>query len=337
MRAAVLEAPERLQVKSLPDPVPGRDEVLIRVGLCGVCGTDRAIYRDEYPVPHPITLGHEYAGRVEALGAGVTAFAVGDPVAVDPNVVDDVCYFCRRGVDHLCSGLSPLGVARPGGFAELSVVPTRYAYRLPEGMRPELGAQVEPVACSVHGIDQAQVEAGDFVAVIGCGPIGCILIQLARLQGAAKILAVEPNPARRELALSAGADAVCEPGDQVAEAQRLRAQALPDVVIEASGNPAAASGAFSLVRRGGTVLLFGVYPETARIEISPFRVNEDELRIVGSLNNPHTHQRAIDLLHSGRLDLTELITDVLGLSELERAMDVKNFPNAGKILIQPEL
>jgi D-arabinitol dehydrogenase (NADP+) len=109
------------------------------------------------------------------------------------------------------------------------------------------------------------------------------------------------------------------------------------VVIEASGNPVAAAGAFSLVRRGGTVLLFGVYPEGARIEISPFRINEDELRVVGSLNNPHTHQRAIDLLSSGRLDLTDLITDVLGLSELERTMDVSNFPNAGKILIQPEL
>jgi L-iditol 2-dehydrogenase len=337
MRAAVLEAPQRLTVQSLPDPAPGRDEVLVRVQLCGVCGTDRAIYRDEYPVQHPITLGHEYAGSVESLGPGVTDLAVGDFVAVDPNVVDDVCYFCRHGVDHLCSGLRPLGVAQPGGFAELSVVPARYAYRLPEGMRSELGAQVEPVACCVHGIDRAQITAGDFVAVIGCGPIGCILIQLARLQGAAMILGVEPNPARRKLALSAGADAVCEPGSEGAEASRQRPSALPDVVIEASGNPVAAAGAFSLVRRGGTVLLFGVYPEGARIEISPFRINEDELRVVGSLNNPHTHQRAIDLLSSGRLDLTDLITDVLGLSELERTMDVSNFPNAGKILIQPEL
>ena len=335
MRAAVLKAPRHLAVETVADPEPAPDEVVVQVAACGVCGTDRAIYRDEYPVRHPLVMGHEYAGTVVSLGAQAHGFAIGDRIVIDPNVVDDVCYFCRHGVDHLCSGLSPLGVARPGGFAELSAVPERYAYALPPSLSLEAGSQVEPIACCVHGIDRAQIAPGDIVLISGSGPIGCILIQLTRLQGAARIVAVDPNPARQALAEAAGADIVCAPDGAASALAALRPGAGADVVIEASGSPAAAEAAFEFVRRGGTVLLFAVYPEAARLSVSPFRINEDELRIVGSLNNPHTHQRAIDLLESGRLDVSALITDMLSLDELERAMDITNFPQAGKIVIQP--
>lgn len=336
MRAAVLEAPGRLVVSPLADPEPAPDELIVRVAACGVCGTDRAIYRGEYVVRYPLILGHELAGTVVAVGADTTDFSNGDRVTVDPNVVDDACYFCRHGVDHLCSGLSPLGVARPGGFAEFAKVPARYAYRLPEALSLEVGSQIEPIACCVHGIDQARIATGDLVAVLGSGPIGCLLIQLTRLQGAARIVVAEPNPARRRLAQLSGADVACDPDELKATLRDLRPSVGPDVVIEASGNPSAAVTAIDVVRRGGTVLLFAVYPESARIEVSPFRINEDELCIVGSLNNPHTHQRAIDLVASGRLDVSEVITDLIELDELERAMDVRNFPTAGKILVVPK-
>jgi L-iditol 2-dehydrogenase len=335
MRAAVLNAPRRLDVETTADPAPAADEVVVRVAACGVCGTDRAIYRDEYPVHHPLVMGHEYAGTVVSLGSEARQLSVGDRVVIDPNVVDDTCYFCRHGVNHLCSGLSPLGVARPGGFAEFSAVPERYAYALPPSLSLEVGSQIEPVACCVHGIDRAQIASGDIVLISGSGPIGCILIQLARLQGAGRIIAVEPNPARRALAQAAGADIVCGPDGAVSALAALRSGIGADVVIEASGSISGAQTAFELVRRGGSVLLFAVYPEEARLSVSPFRINEDELRIVGTLNNPQTHQRAIDLLESGRLELTTLITDVLSLDELEKAMDIENFPKAGKIVIQP--
>src|SRR5262249_26562629 len=132
MRAAVLDRPRHLVVDDLSEPSPAPDEVLVRVAACGVCGTDRAIYAGDYPVSHPLVLGHELAGTVVARGVEVNGVAVGDRVTVDPNVVDDACYFCRRGVDHLCEHLSPLGIARAGGFAELVTVPARYAYPLPE-------------------------------------------------------------------------------------------------------------------------------------------------------------------------------------------------------------
>lgn len=335
MRAALLQAPGQLSVGPLPDPLPASDELIVRVAACGVCGTDRSIYRGEYVVGLPLVMGHELSGTVVSVGPQTAGFSLGDRVTVDPNVVDDTCYYCRHGVDHLCSGLRAVGVGRPGGFAELAAVPARYAYQLPDGISLEVGSQIEPIACAVHGIDQARIATGDVVLVVGSGPIGCLLIQLTRLQGAARIVVSEPNPARRRLAELSGADVACDPADLRTTLRAVRGEVGPDVVIEASGNPAGASAAVELVRRGGTVLLFAVYPEAARIELSPFRVNEDELRIVGSLNNPHTHQRAIDLVASGRLDLTNLITDQIGLEDLERSMDIGNFPTAGKILVVP--
>jgi 2-desacetyl-2-hydroxyethyl bacteriochlorophyllide A dehydrogenase len=308
--------------------------VIVHVATCGICGTDRAIFRGEAPAAWPVVLGHEFSGLVVEVGSQVTELAVGDRVAADPNVVDGTCFFCRRGETNLCSGLSPLGITRNGGFAEFAAVPATNAYRLPETVSVEDGSLVEPLACCVRGIDQARIGLGDIVAVLGAGPIGCLLIQLACIQGAGTVLAVEPDSARREHAMAAGADLTCGPEDAVAVLNELRDPAA-DVVIEASGRTQTAEWAIGLVRRGGTVVLFGVYPEQERLSLNPFRVNEDELRIVGSLNNPNTHQRAIDLLASGRVALDGVITHRLGLEDLPQAMDRESFPGAGKITVDP--
>jgi 2-desacetyl-2-hydroxyethyl bacteriochlorophyllide A dehydrogenase len=335
VRASVFTRPGAVAVVEVEDPACAEDEIVIRVATCGVCGTDRSIFRGEHPARVPVVLGHEYSGVVVDIGRAVSGLAVGDRVAVDPNVVDGTCWFCRRGESHLCEGLAPLGIARHGGFAELSVLPAANAYKLPEAVSLEAGSVVEPLACCVHGIDQAAIRTGDMVLVLGAGPIGCLLIQLARHTGASTILAVEPDDARRRHATAAGADLVCEPAEVTARLRALRGTLGADVVIEATGSTASAQASFDLVRRGGTLLLFGVYPGDARISLSPFRINEDELRIVGSLNNPNTHQRAIDLLASGRIVLDGVITHRLGLPELGAAMDRANFPGAGKITVDP--
>ncbi len=335
MRAAVLTQPGAFEHLQLAEPECAPDEVIVQVATCGVCGTDRAIFRGEAPAALPVVLGHEFSGVVVEVGSQVTELSVGDRVAADPNVVDGTCFFCRRGETNLCSGLSPLGITRNGGFAEFAAVPATNAYRLPETVSVELGSLVEPLACCVRGIDQARIGLGDVVAVLGAGPIGCLLIQLARIQGAGTILAVEPEPSRWNHAVAAGADFTCGPDEAVAALRGIRDPA-PDVVIEASGRTQTAEWAIGLVRRGGTVVLFGVYPEQERLSLNPFRVNEDELRIVGSLNNPNTHQRAIDLLASGRVVLDAVITHRLGLEDLPKAMDRDSFPGAGKITVDPQ-
>jgi L-iditol 2-dehydrogenase len=315
------------------EPSAGPDDAVIRVARSGICGTDRAIFRGDYKVATPIVLGHEYCGIVADVGENVRGFKPGDRVVVDPNVVDDDCFFCRRGHAHLCSGLSPLGVARSGGFAELSVVPARYLYAIPDDLSFADAALVEPLACCVRGIDRAAIIAGDVVVVAGAGPIGCLLIQLARLSGASQVLAIEPNESRHEFARRAGADGACTPEDASTELARSRGTIGADVVIEASGNLASAEGSFDLVRRGGTIVLFGVYPEERSIAVSPYRINEDELRVVGSLNNPSTHARALDLLATRRVSLEGIVTDVLALDELAAALDLGNFIAPGKIAI----
>jgi 2-desacetyl-2-hydroxyethyl bacteriochlorophyllide A dehydrogenase len=335
MRASVLTRPGSLTLVDVADPPCAQDEIVVRVATCGVCGTDRSIFRGEHPARVPVVLGHEYSGVVVETGAAVSALVVGDRVAVDPNVVDGTCSFCRRGESNLCEGLQPLGISRHGGFAELSALPATNAYKLPDAVSLEDGSVVEPLACCVHGSDQAAIRVGDMVVVLGAGPIGCLLIQLARLSGASTILAVEPDDVRRRHAIEAGADLVCGSAEVTGCLRSLRGTMGADVVIEATGDTASAQASFDLVRRGGTLLLFGVYPTEARISVSPFRVNDDELRIVGSLNNPNTHQRAIDLLASGRIVLDGVITHRLGLSELGSAMDRANFPGAGKITIDP--
>jgi 2-desacetyl-2-hydroxyethyl bacteriochlorophyllide A dehydrogenase len=322
-----------IEVAEVDDPTCGPFEVMIAVANCGVCGTDRSIFRGEYPVVTPMILGHEYSGTVVEIGPGVTRFALGDRVAVDPNVVDDDCFFCRRGESHLCSGLSALGVGRSGGFAELSVVPERYLYQVPDSVSLADAALVEPLACCVRGIDQAQVCAGDVVVICGAGPIGCLLIQLARLSGAAVIVVSEPSTSRHEAARRAGADVVCEPAHAPGILREIRGAVGADVVIEASGSLAAAESSFDLVRRGGTILLFAVYPQDRTIAVSPFRINEDELRVVGSLNNPSTHSRALELLASGRVNVEGMVSHRLGLEEVASAMDLANFSDSGKIVI----
>ncbi len=333
MLAAVLRAVGEIEVLDIDPPVCGDDDVVIAVASCGVCGTDRAIFRGEYAVDTPMILGHEFSGTVVDVGANVRRFVPGDRVVVDPNVVDDDCFYCQRGESHLCSGLDAVGVGRPGGFAELCAVPERYVYAVPDALSLADAALVEPLACCVRGIDQADVSAGDVVVISGAGPIGCLLVQLARLSGAAIIIVAEPATSRHEAARLAGADVVCESADVSSFLRSIRGDVGADVVIEASGSLVAAHASFDLVRRGGTVVLFAVYPQGANITVSPFRINEDELRVVGSLNNPSTHSRAIDLLASGRVRVDEMVSHRLALEDLALAMDLDNFSAPGKITI----
>ena len=334
MRAGVLRGVGDVAVLEVEAPTCGDGDVVVAVASCGVCGTDRAIFRGEYGVDVPVILGHEYSGVVVECGPSVTRFAPGDRVVVDPNITDDTCFFCRRGESHLCAGLSALGVGRSGGFAELCAVPERNLYLVPDNVSLDDAALIEPLACCVRGIDQARIAVGDVVVILGAGPIGCLLIQLARASGAAVIVAVEPEAQRHDFARRAGADEVCSPDDVVDVLGRVRGRVGADVVIEASGSLQAVSTAMDLARRGGTVLLFAVYPQGATVAVSPFRINEDELRIVGSLNNPSTHARALDLVASGRVSLEGVVSHRLALEDLATAMDLGNFDQPGKILIE---
>lgn len=338
MRRGLFAGIGQLEIAVGPDPSPLPGEVVIKVEACGICGTDRGIFTGAYPIEFPITLGHEYAGTVVEVGPQVRTLRVGQRVAVDPNVVCGVCAFCRRGKAHLCADLTPLGITRSGGYAEFSAVPEQNAYVIPGSMSFEEGGLLEPLACSIHGIELADIALGDVVVVLGGGPMGCLLIQLARLRGATSVIVAEPNEARRGLTLRLGADDAAVPGDELRALVEERTGGRgADVVFEAAGKTAAANAALGLLRRGGTVMWFGSCPQGEHTTVSPFWVNDAEVTVRGSFNNPFTHAAAVALVASGRVDVATLVTDRVPLERLGAALDLANYPESMKIAVMPGL
>lgn len=302
MKGAQYAGNKRLEVISTDLRSLGDHELLIDVEACGVCGTDLHIVDGTSRSNPPLIIGHEYAGRIVDTGKGVKDHAIGARVAVDPNIACGECLYCRRGLVHLCTGLRALGVDIDGGMAEFSIVPAAQAFPLGDGMPAEACAFVEPVSCAVHGIDRARISAGDAVVIIGGGPIGQIMLQLALAAGAAYTVLIEPVAAKRALGTAHGASLLLDPAaGNVAEAIHAVLPEGADVVIDCAGTPGTASQALTLARRGGTVEFFGVCPIGATIPVEPNMVYFRELTIVGSYVNPFTFSRAIELLRNGKV------------------------------------
>ncbi len=316
MRTAVFYGVGHIAMAERPRPQPAADEVLIQVAACGICGTDRHIMHGEFATRPPVIIGHEYAGIVAAVGSHVTDLEPGVAVAVDPNIVCGVCRPCQRGQVHMCRNLWALGVDTDGGFAEYAVAPRAQCYPLPEGVSLLEGAMAEPVACCVHGMDLAQVRSGDTVAVIGGGAIGQILAQLARLQGAGRVLVSDLAASRRDMALRLGADAAIDPTDEDPLAPGGILEGGADVVIEAVGSARTTAQAIAWAAPGGTVLWFGVTPPGETVAVEPNLIFQKELTIRGARINPFTHARALALLASGRLQVRPLITQQAPLEAL---------------------
>ena len=281
---------ERIQLIEKDIPKPGPGEILIKVKAAGVCGTDAHIIKGESSSTPPVVLGHEYAGKVVELGEGVTNAHHGDGISVDPNMFCHTCYYCHLGKSHLCQHLTALGVNIDGGFAEYALVPATQAHLLPPNMSLEAGAFIEPVACCLRGIEQAMIQPGDEVAILGGGPIGLILLQLATIAGG-RVTISEPVQSKWVMAKELGALQTVAPGDLAPDTF--------DVVIEAAGVKAAVEQSITIARRGGSIVWFGVSPQGLKAAIEPHEVFRKELRISGSFINPHTHARAIKLVGSG--------------------------------------
>lgn len=315
MTAAVLYGPEDVRIQSWDTPEAGAGEVLVRIKACGVCGTDAALYRGEYPGDVPVVIGHEFSGEVEAVGEGVS-LRPGQRVTVDPNVVCHACGYCHGGSEHLCENVSSMGVNRDGADAEYCVAPASNVYPVPDGVSFEAAAFCEPLACAIHALDLAQVRLGDTVLVLGAGGMGNLLTQCARDAGAARVVVSEPIALRRDRVLENGATHVLDPSKQNVEKEiRSLTRIGADVVIEAAGNLEAQTSCTSLVRKGGTVVWFGVSPQDRLVQVSPFDINENELRILGSYNNPFATDRAVRMLAEERVRVDNLISHRIELKD----------------------
>lgn len=329
MRGAILHGVRKLRVEEVETPEAGPEEVLVKVGASGVCTTDLHMYKGEFPVQTPVILGHEFSGTVVEIGSSIKDLNVGERVAVNPIITCGLCPSCREGRNNLCDDPLVVGGAGEilvnGGFAEYSVVPRRVVVKIPDDMSFTTGAIVEPVGCAIHGIDLSRIEVANTVGIIGAGPMGLLLLQLAKLRGASQIVISEPMEERRKLASGLGADVVVDPktedlGKRVNELTGGRGV---DVAIEAVGSTATVKDALGIVKKGGLVEIFGVPPRHEGMEVIPFDIYFKEIEVVGTYAVTNdTFRRAINLLASKRIDVEPIITDRLSLDELEKAFSM---------------
>ncbi len=331
MKAVVIDAPNDLCVKRVDDPSPRTDEVVVQVEACGICGTDIHVLRGEFtPTRYPIVPGHEFCGEVVALGSDVSNVKVGDFVAVDPSLYDGTCRQCRAGRFNLCENWNGIGVGRTdGACAELVAVPAANAFRLPSEIPRHWGSLVEPLSCALHGIDQVGASVASEWLIYGAGTMGLLLAQLARENGASLIEMVERNPKRHELAKRLAADRVAVSADEL---DRPRGW---DIVIDATGVVAAIEDGLKRVARGGTFLVFGVANADASASFSPFRVYNDEIRIVGSMAVLHSFERALALLVKGVVDCDAMVTNRFSLESYPSAIETFLAGTGLKVQVTP--
>jgi 2-desacetyl-2-hydroxyethyl bacteriochlorophyllide A dehydrogenase len=321
MRAAIIDAPAKIRVGSIPDPTPQSDELVIRVGACGICGTDLHIVDGDSPLArYPVVPGHEFAGEVVAVGTRVAqsrdGVKVGCRVAIEPNIYCGHCEFCRTGHENLCLNYTAVGVTINGGFAEYVTVPAANAYVLPDTMTIREAALIEPVSCAVHGMHSLAPKSGDTFLIVGAGTMGLLLLQLALRGGASRVAVVDVNTQRLARAEQLGTTRTQTNIKNLLEDEPLGF----DCVIDATGVPSAIEAAFAAVKRGGKFLVFGVAPHEARISLSPFRIYNDEIKIVGSMAVLFSFQPALDLISGGIIDTQAMLTAALPLEDFSNAL-----------------
>ena len=316
MKAVVLSAVNKLAIAEVEKPKPGLKECLVKVLACGICGTDRHIYHGEYPSAKPVILGHEFGGVIEEVGSN-SKFKVGQVVSVDPNIVCGTCPDCVAERTAFCPDLTALGVNINGGLAEYVLTPDSQIYPVKADLNPLHLAFIEPLACSIRGLDLANLKGGEKVAVLGGGVIGLLVVQLAKLAGASEIVLITRQKFRRDVALKIGATRVIDPNGEDVNTVVTNM----DIVFECAGAVETFKQAQNISRRGGSVIVLGLTASDVTLEVNPFNIVVNELRIQGSFLNPLTQARAAELVESGKLNLDILISKVVDLAGVQAILD----------------
>jgi L-iditol 2-dehydrogenase len=351
MKAVFLVGVRTFELREIPEPVPSEDGLVLKVEACGVCGSDLRRWREGPPAgADDIVPGHEIGGTVIAAGRASSdspapRFAVGDRLAVAPDIHCGQCYYCRRGLYNLCDELHFLGInsGYPGGLAEQMVLTGEVltlgvVHRMPAGMSSIEAALAEPCSSVLAAHDKAGTSIDDTVAVIGAGPIGCLHIAIARARGA-RVIVSEPSPTRQEMARQFGPEAVIDPGEEDL-GERVRALTGgrgADIVICANPVAATQAEAVQIVRKGGRVVLFGGLPKAhAMTTLDGNRIHYGEIEVVGAFSyHPSYHERALDAIRRGLVPVDRLVTHTLPLEEVDQAFQIADSGEGLKVMVTP--
>jgi (R,R)-butanediol dehydrogenase/meso-butanediol dehydrogenase/diacetyl reductase len=321
MLAAVFHGPHNIRLTAVADPVPQAGEVLVKVQRAGICGSDlNRFLHGSYPWPPGFIMGHEFCGEIAALGPEVSGWHVGQQVVVEPTLYCGTCFYCQQGYHNRCVDFVRRGITGSGtngGFAEYVCVPAYQPHQRPPELSPEVAALVEPTAVSVHGWRLAGVERPDSVVIVGIGNIGLLAILVARARGARQIIAIGKYAQRQELARAYGAAFVLAPDDPQLQARILEhTNGLgAELVLEAAGTPSSLRTAVAVARKGGKIVILGVFHEEVALDYRLILLAEKQL--MGSL----IYQRqdfaaAIGILTAGGIDRRRHITADIPLRDI---------------------
>jgi L-iditol 2-dehydrogenase len=330
-RAAVMTELERIEIQELPEPEPGPKQAVVRIHAVGVCGSDTAYFKigriGDYVVDGPIVLGHEVSGEVAKIGSEVTNVAVGDRVAIEPGTPCRDCGECKAGRYHLCPDL--VFLATPpydGALMELMAIDARNLYPIPQGMSYEEGALLEPLSVGIWGCKRANLTAGDDVLVTGAGPVGLLAAAAARAFGAGSVTVSDPSEFRVGLARKMGF---------AIESPDAATNRTFDVLLECSGAPGALAAGMARLAPAGRAAMIGMPKQDVPLPLAELNVNEVSLSLVNRYN--HTWPLAIELVSSGRIDVSELITHHFPLAESADALTLASrVKDSIKAVIHPQ-
>ena len=353
MTAIVCHAPEDYRVEKVRRPVAGPREMVIRIGACGICASDCKCWSgaklfwggNGAPawVKVPVIPGHEFFGYVEELGEGAAAhFGVklGDRVIAEQIVPCERCRYCRSGQYWMCEVHNIFGFQREvadGGMAQyMRIPPTAIVHQIPPGLPLEDAAIIEPLACAIHAVTRGDIQLDDVVVIAGAGPIGLMMVQVAKLKTPRKLVVIDLVRERRELAQRFGADVVIDPKeeDALAIVRGLTAGYGCDVYIEATGSPSGAVQGLDLVRKLGRFVEFSVFGHDTTVDWSIIG-DRKELDVRGAHLGPYCYPIAIDLLHRGLVTSKGIVTHDYPLERWDEAIAVANSLDSIKVLMKP--
>jgi len=338
MKAVVYDSAKNFTIKDIPTPEPKSGEVLVKIELAGVCGTDLHIHEGDFLAEFPLIPGHEMVGIVSALGAGVNQFKVGERVTVNPVVSCGDCEFCREGKPILCHNRKGLGTNWPGSFAEYMIATEDLVFKV-GNLSPDVAVFAEPAACAMHGAQMLGIKPGSSALIFGAGPTGQLLAQLMATSGAASVTVSGSTQFKLDLAKKLGADKTyLMDRNNVAKTKDDLLKASPsgyDIVVEATGSMQVAEICVPLTRSGGTFMVYGVAEPDETFKINAFDVFHREIRIQGSFAEIDTFPATLAALESGRLKTDGLITHRFSIDEYGKALEaLRSDKSAHKIVLK---
>ena len=310
MLQQVMTAPGVIEFRETPRPIAAEGQVLVRIMRIGICGSDIHVYHGKHPfTSYPVTQGHEVSGRIEAVGSGVEGLSVGQKVTIEPQVCCGHCYPCTHGKYNLCEELKVMGFQTTGTASEYFAVDAAKVTLLPETMSYDEGAMIEPLAVTVHAAKRFPELKGARVAILGCGPIGILLMQSCKALGAASVLVTDVSDYRLSVARSVGADYAVNTGETDME-QALRdafGSDKADVIYDCAGSDITMGQAIRCARKGSTIVLVAVFSKLASVDLAV--LNDHELELNTSMMYRHEdYVDAIRLVSEGKVQLRPLMS-----------------------------